>query len=304
MAELRILHFSDVHLEAPDWRRVPARDWLGKRIVGGLNLLLRRRGHHRDAAAKLSALGRLARDEGVDLLVCTGDYTALGTWPELRHARERVEQLVEGVPLGLVTVPGNHDVYLPDAWQDRRFERLFWRWLRSDLPGFATEGGPFPVVRRVGDRLAVVAVDSARPNPEPWKSSGRIPDAQIRALEALLRGPLADRFVLVATHYAPRLADGRPDAFRHGLENAEDLLDACRSAPGRVAILHGHVHRRFALQRPELPARIFGAGSLTHTGREGFWLFEWDTAGRGRATPGRWNRDRYVLESGKAIALP
>ena len=116
--------------------------------------------------------------------------------------------------------------------------------------------------------------------------------------------PLAGRFVLVATHYAPRLADGRPDAFRHGLENAEALLEACRAARGPVAILHGHVHRRFALERPELPARLFGAGSLTHAGREGFWLFEWDAAGRGRAIPGTWNRDHYVLETSGAIALP
>ncbi len=302
---LRILHFSDVHLEPLSWAEVPVRDWLGKRIVGALNLWLRRRGHHRDAPRKLDALGELVEALDVDLLVCTGDYTALGTWPELCLARERIASLASRAPLGLVTVPGNHDIYLPDARRDRRFERLFWPWLRTDLPAWRAGDGPFPAVRLLGDRLAVVAVDSARPNPEPWRSSGRIPEPQLEVLRTLLEGPLATRFVLLATHYAPRRPDGRPDAWRHGLENAEALLDVCRPAAGRLVLLHGHVHRCFALRRGVLPVDILGAGSLTHAGREGFWLLEWDDArGRLEATAGRWAGGHYALERTETLALP
>ncbi len=302
---LRILHFSDIHLEAPSWFEVPPSDWLGKRIVGGLNLWLRRRAHHRDAPAKLDALHRLIEEQRVDLLVCTGDYTALGTWPELRFARRRIAPLAASAPMGLLTVPGNHDVYLTDARRDRRFERLFWRWLHTDLPAWRAGDGPFPAVRLLGKHLAIVAIDSSRPNPQPWKSSGRIPESQLRSLSALLTGPLASRYVLLATHYAPRLPDGRPDAWRHGLENAEALLEACCIASGRLALLHGHIHHRFALRRPILPVDVFGAGSLTHAGREGLWLFQWDDAQqRGEAIPGHWSDGRYTLEPNEALRLP
>jgi hypothetical protein len=160
----------------------------------------------------------------------------------------------------------------------------------------------WPIVRLVGDSVAVVAVNSARPNPQPWRSSGLIPQDQIAALRRILRDPqVRSRFVFIITHYAPRLADGRPDTPLHGLVNADDFLQACADVPNG-AILHGHVHRCFSLRVPGIGPAIFGAGSTTHDLREGLWLFDVSDVGI-RAVRGRWDGLRYVL-TGEEVSIP
>jgi 3',5'-cyclic AMP phosphodiesterase CpdA len=255
-------------------------------------LVLRRGKQFAHAAEKLAALGQFAEEQQVDLVICTGDYTALGTEPELLAARKAVAGLT-GRRYGYVTVPGNHDLYMPDGVRDRRFERHFADLLHSDLPD-ARVDGLWPCVRLVGDDVAVIAVNSARANPQPWRSSGVIPDVQLRALQTLcVDSRIADRFVFVITHYAPRRADGTPDLPAHGLNNADAFLSACQGLR-RGAILHGHIHHRFQLALPNLPLRIFGAGSTTCERRESFWLFDVNQE-RARAQPGHWSQGRYVV---------
>jgi len=289
---MRVLHFSDIHLRESAWS-VPLGAWLGKRAIGGLNLLLGRRHHFDGAEAKVGALDVFRREQGVDLVICTGDYTALGTWGDLEIAREAVEPLLDA-PLGYVHVPGNHDLYVHDAVRQHRFHAKFGDTLATDLPEFLVGGGPWPLVRLIGEDVAVVAVNSARPNPRPWRSSGRIPDEQIEALERVLQDDrVRPRFVFVITHYTPRLPDGTPDKPRHGLVNAEAFLHACRDvSPG--AILCGHVHWCYSVRVENVAPRIFCAGSATKKGVEGLWVFDVDE-GRCRATPGRWDGERYVL---------
>jgi 3',5'-cyclic AMP phosphodiesterase CpdA len=288
---IRVLHFSDVHVDVP-WHAMPLREFLGKRLVGGANLLLRRKRLFRDARAKLQALARFADEQSVDLAICTGDYTALGTGPELAAARSAIEPLTRR-PRGFVTVPGNHDLYMPDTLRDRRFERCFGDLLSTDWPEYAVDGG-WPAVRLYSAGLAVITLNSARPNPQILRSSGRIPHAQIAAFDRIVADPrLAGRTVLIGTHYAPRRPDGSPDSWSHGLENADELLGVAARLP-RVAILHGHIHWRFHVQSA-LGPHLFGAGSATHAGREGIWLYEIEHD-RLRARPGGFRDGGYRLE--------
>jgi len=290
---MRVLHVSDVHVSVPLWE-MPWHQMLNKRFIGAMNLALRRGRHFAGARRKLAQLAEFCSEQDVDLVVATGDYTALGTAPELAAAREAVQGLTTR-RYGYVTVPGNHDIYLRDVVRERRFERYFGDFLRSDLPEYCVDDGPWPLVRLCGDNVAVVAVNSARPNPEPWRSSGAIPAAQLVALESLCRDPrLAGRFIFVATHYAPRRADATPDHRAHGLENSDEFLAACAGL-AQGAILHGHIHRRFQLALPQLRARIFGAGSATCEGREGLWLFDVDGSGA-TAVPGFFHEGRYRLD--------
>jgi 3',5'-cyclic AMP phosphodiesterase CpdA len=294
---MRILHLSDVHVTVP-LSELPWGEMLNKRLLGAANLVLRRGHHFAEAREKLEALALLAAEQQVDLVICTGDYTALGTEPELAAARKAILPLT-GRAYGYVTVPGNHDLYMPDTVRERRFERHFGDLLRSDLPEACVDG-PWPLVRLVGEHVAVVAVNSARPNPQPWRSNGIIPERQLRALSELCGDArIADRFVFVITHYAPRRADGSHDKPAHGLINADAFLSACSSLR-RGAILHGHIHGRFQLAVPELALRIFGAGSTTCAGREGLWLFDVN-GDHASAQPGGWNGERYVVDSQAAI---
>jgi len=297
---MRILHFSDVHVQVPV-AQMPAGDLFGKRLLGAANLVLRRERLFRDAPRKLQALADLAHATGVDFTICTGDFTALGTEPELIAARSAIAPLTRA-PLGFVTVPGNHDLYLPDTIADRRFERHFGDLLGTDRPDLTVDG-TWPIVRMCGSLVAVIAVNSARPNPHPFRSSGEIPSAQLAALERILLLPeIAERFVFVITHYAPRRKDGTADTAHHGLDNADELLRACSRAR-RGALLHGHIHWGYHLQLPGGGLPIFGAGSATHAGRESFWVFDVE-ADRAVAIAGSWDGDRYVLDTEHPLELP
>jgi 3',5'-cyclic AMP phosphodiesterase CpdA len=295
---IRVLHFSDVHVDVP-LSQMPLRDLLvPKRMLGAANLELRRRRHFRQAREKLAELARFADREAIDLAICTGDYTALGTEPEMLAARAAVDALTKR-PLGFVTVPGNHDIYVDDA-AHAKFARVFAELLTSDLPEHAVDGA-FPLVRFIGDDLAVIAVNSARPNPQLWRSSGRIPDAQLAALGRVLEDErVSSRFVLLITHYAPRRADGTPDKKSHGLDNADELLALCERVT-RGAILHGHIHRHYHVLGPA-GQKLFGAGSATQEHREGIWVLELDADGA-TAIPGTWNGTSYVLDRSASVVF-
>jgi 3',5'-cyclic AMP phosphodiesterase CpdA len=295
----RILHFSDVHVQRPVLS-APARELVGKRFLAGLNLWLSRGKYFVEAREKLRALARFAAEEQVSLALCSGDYTAIGTHDELSDARAAVDEIGRVSAYGLVTVPGNHDLYLPDTLRDQRFDRHFGDVLSSDLPEYGIDG-PFPFVRLFEPGLAIVGVNSARPNPNPFRSSGRVPESQLEALTRIIHDArLQGRWLIVMTHYGILRRDGRPDSRSHGLDNADELVRIC--ARPRTLLVHGHIHHNYhhaaTLERPWL----FCAGSATQTGREGFWLYD---VSRERlvATPGHYEDGCYRLRAGAAVRI-
>lgn len=289
---MRILHVSDLHVSLP-WRAFPLSTWCSKRVAGAINLLLGRGRHYVDAARKAAALDDFRRAHDVDLVLCTGDFTAFGTRAELERAHAALAPLFDA-PLGFVGMPGNHDVYTADVVRGGFFEEFFSETLRTDLPDLAVDGR-WPLVRLFGDDVAVVAVNSARPRPV-WSSTGRVPHLQLEGLRAALADErVRSRFTFVMTHYAPCIEGGLPDKRLHRFENADAYLAACAGVE-RGALLCGHVHRRFTVPADEArPLPLFCAGSTTKDGREGLWLF--DVAdGRVTVTPGRWAGAGYALE--------
>jgi len=122
---------------------------------------------------------------------------------------------------------------------------------------------------------------------------------------ALEHEALQDRFILVATHYAPLRDDGTPDTPQHGLQNADAFLRATSSVR-RGAILCGHIHhafhypsRRRGLDAPD----VFCGGSATMESHEAAWWFRIDGA---RASIRRvlWNGSAWSLVSeDRAIRL-
>lgn len=287
---MRVLHFSDIHLGL-GIGRVPLGDWPGKRLAGGLNLLLGRQRRFARTPEKVEALAAFARSERVELVVFSGDFTAMGTEAELAAARELIEPFLVATA-GFVCVPGNHDLYAWDVIRKKRFERHFGDLLQTDLPEACTDG-PWPLVRLPEGGPAVVAVNSSRPNPPPWRSSGVVPPAQLEGLASVLARPeVRDRFVLIVTHYAPRLDDGRPDHPSHRMVNAEEFLVTCAET-SPAAILCGHMHHAYRVRIPDVGPEIFCAGSATLEGREGFWLLDIE-GGAVTARRGRWTGEKYV----------
>lgn len=295
---IRVLHFSDVHVQEP-MRAMPVAELMTKRLLAAGNLWLRRGKLFRDAPEKLAELARFAERERVDAVICTGDYTAVGSEAEYASARVAIEPFTRA-RLGFFTLPGNHDLYLHDTLRDARWERHFGALQKSDLPELAVDG-VYPFVRFVGDELCVIGVNSARPNPHPLRSSGRVPDAQLEALaRALDHARVRERFVLVMTHYGPFRRDGSPDSEHHGLDNAEALLRTC--ARPRVALVHGHIHHGYAHAAQDRRPWLFCAGSATHRGREAIWLYELER-GTVSAVPGRFDGGAYVLAESERVQV-
>jgi 3',5'-cyclic AMP phosphodiesterase CpdA len=245
-------------------------------------------------------LAEFARGERVDFVVCSGDVTALGTEGEYAAARRALRPFEE-FPQGLCIVPGNHDLYLQDVLHDRRFERHFGDLLRSDLPGLCADGA-YPFVRLLGDEVAVVGVNSAKPNPNPFISSGQVSGAQLSALEQLLaHEALVSRYVILTTHYGVLKKGGEPDTTRHGLVNAAELLRVC-SSKSRLLLAHGHIHHCYAHAKTHERPWLFCAGSVTHEGQEGGWIYEFDGP-RARALPLAYRADRYHLGDPEGVAI-
>jgi len=268
---MRFLHFSDVHVTADYARhsllRLGWRRWiaLGELTFGG---------RARAFARAPETIRRILEDATaleVDHAILSGDLTAYALPQEFQGAREALGEWAED-PRRFSVIPGNHDRYTPGAHRTRRFEQSFGNLLVSDLPDVAVEEG-FPFVRLLGDRDAVIGLQSARVPYFPGLSYGIVGRRQREALAALVRRPeLEGRAVLVVVHHAPFGALGKPDRLLHGLIDAPALLALL---PGeRFAVLHGHIHQRYHFPATEHRPHIFGAGSSTEAGHEGYWLIE------------------------------
>jgi len=267
----RVLHFSDTHIGL-QIRHMAWKHWFSKRSIGAINLLRGRSKYFDDTEEKIAALIKFKEAQNIDIVIHTGDYTALGLESELKLAKELVSPLMSP-PQCYVTVPGNHDIYVYEGNSHYRFSEQFCSVLQNDLPEYC-RGGHWPLIRLVGNDIAVIALNSSKPNPIPWHSNGRIPQEQLDALEEILQDPrVKDRYLFVMTHYAPRLANGEPDTKLHGLINADDFLEKCKAIKSG-AILCGHIHRTYQLDLEGLDCDLYCAGSATMEGHEGFWVYE------------------------------
>ena len=268
---LRILHFSDIHVGI-EIRHMRWKKWFSKRAIGAINLLRGRAKYFDNAEQKLQALIRFKDEHEIDLVIHTGDYTALGLESELTLSRKMVEPLMKKTEC-YITVPGNHDIYVSESKSHQRFSQQFAEVLYSDMPEYYSDGF-WPLVRLVGTDVAIIALNSARPNPLPWRSNGKISQTQLDTLDLMLLDQrLKNRFIFIATHYAPRLANGEDDTPLHGLVNADDFLRVCKKV-NSGAILCGHVHQTYRTEVQGLQSSLYCAGSATMDGHEGFWVYE------------------------------
>jgi len=127
---LRILHFSDIHIDI-QIRHMHWKKWFSKRAVGAINLLRGRSKYFDDAEVKMEAMVRFKEEQAIDLVINTGDYTALGLEQELVIAKELVDPMMYP-PQSYVTVPGNHDIYVHEGDSHYRFSEQFCSVLQNE----------------------------------------------------------------------------------------------------------------------------------------------------------------------------
>jgi 3',5'-cyclic AMP phosphodiesterase CpdA len=250
---MRIAHISDLH--AFDLSHATPWQFLGKRALGLLNLWRKRAAGH-----PLHILDALCRDLNrvpLDHIVATGDLTNLSLPGELRRARAAFDSLRLG-PQAVSVIPGNHDVYVWEAYLRHYFEQHFAPYCQGD--GDAAGQPRFPYVRVRGD-VAIIGCSTALPSPPPL-ADGWLGRRQLAAIGSALAAQ-AGRFRILLIHHPP-------------LPQSLDLLRALRDrrALGRVLaevgcelVLHGHEHRdvHSTLPGPSGDIPVVGVGSGTYS---------------------------------------
>ena len=217
-----LAHLSDLHLSA----RPRPLDLLGKRGLGFINWHRGRK--HVFRSEVLDAMTRDLKSLDVDHTAVTGDLVNFSVPAEYARARAWLETL--GPPAAVTVIPGNHDIYVPQA---RRWPAEFWGPYMQGDDGAAP--GTFPFLRRRGD-IVLIALSSALPT-APFSATGQLGDQQLsRLAEALDQN--RDRYRVVLVHHPPlsppsrhmrRLTDAA--AFRRVL-----------AEKGAELVLHGHDH--------------------------------------------------------------
>ncbi len=246
---MKLLHFSDPHVQLPRWRERTLRELGLLRALATVELWKGRGRDYDDALEQLRAIVRAG--EAADHVVCTGDLTQLAHPEEFALARQALAPL-KGK---LTVIAGNHDRYPLGARPNRLFEESF--------PEHGAE------VTLVGSELALIKLDTAGAVSWPILSRGHA--ARLDDLSRALRSPaLEGRCKLVLVHHAPVRANGRGDFPWHSLRGARGLLQVAAEG-GAAAILCGHIHERYDVPAAPRRARVICAGSSTRRGDEGYW---------------------------------
>src|SRR3989442_15502398 len=187
---MKLIHFSDVHVQLRDWRRRRLRELGPLRALATVELWKGRGREYDGAEEALRALSRTAA--AADHAVCTGDLTQLGHPEEFAAARSALAPLA-GDADRFTVFPGNHDRYPWRGAVSRLFEEHFPEQSRSDLPG--------PLRVRLVGEAALVLLDSAGPPCRPGGGRGRGGRAQIAALGATPAAPPLPRLcAVIALH--------------------------------------------------------------------------------------------------------
>jgi 3',5'-cyclic AMP phosphodiesterase CpdA len=252
----RLAHVTDLHVR--NFAGAQVRDFLGKRAIGALNLaLIRRRKYRMDF---LAALGEDLRTRPHDHLVVSGDLGNVSLVSEWREARAWIERT--GVSAENTTViPGNHDVYVKEVVVSRAFEQLFAAYQSADL---RLDGDIYPFARLRGE-IALVCANSGVPTGDlgAW---GRIGEAQLRRVEALLAAPeVRARCRVLVIHHPPVMQ--RPPEDRNLCDRAK--LAEVLARAGAELVVHGHDHRDEFAELPGPDGRripVVGAGSASYAG--------------------------------------
>jgi 3',5'-cyclic AMP phosphodiesterase CpdA len=215
-------HLSDLHLAAPP----RLQELAGKRGLGFINWHRGRKLIHRREV--IDALTRDLKASAPDHIAVTGDLVNLSLPAEYARARAWLNGL--GPPSDVTVIPGNHDIYVPEAQQG---PAKYWgEYMRGDD---GADSGTFPFLRRRG-AVALIALCSALPT-APFLATGSLGAQQLNRLAAALE-ETQNLFRVVLIHHPPRSPPSRY------LRRLTDGAEFCRvlAANGAELVLHGHDH--------------------------------------------------------------
>jgi 3',5'-cyclic AMP phosphodiesterase CpdA len=225
----RLAHVSDVHLgPLPD---VTYRDLASKRMVGYVNWQRNRRHVMHDGA--LGAIVADIKASAVDHVAVTGDLVNLALDGEIELAKLWLETL--GPVDHVSVVPGNHDAYVPGAFD--KVCRFWGAWMTGDGQNAPVDRHGFPYMR-VRDKVALIGVSSARAT-APFMANGFFREDQSHRLGSLLdKAAKNGLFRVVMIHHPPVRGAVAQHKRLFGIGNFQKTI----LRHGAELILHGHSH--------------------------------------------------------------
>lgn len=225
----RLAHVSDVHLgPLPD---VSYRDLASKRMVGYVNWQRNRRHIMHDGV--IGSIMADVKAAAVDHLTVTGDLVNLSLDAEIELAKLWLETL--GRAHDVSVVPGNHDAYVPGAFD--KVCRAWGPWMTGDGQNAPTDRHAFPYLR-VRGKVALIGVSSARAT-APFMANGFFREDQSHRLGSLLdKTAKHGLFRIVMIHHPPVRGAVAQHKRLFGIGNFQKTI----SRHGAELILHGHSH--------------------------------------------------------------
>ncbi|AJD42011.1 metallophosphoesterase [Rhizobium gallicum] len=227
----KLAHISDIHLgPLPN---LSFRELFSKRITGFVNWHRHRRKHL--FGGTLDLLLEDIRARQADHLAVTGDLVNLASGIEIRSAAAWLRAL--GEPAETSVVPGNHDAYVPGAYE--KSMRAWYDYVRGDLAPAEWEEDKhiFPYLR-VRGKVALVGCSTAVATP-PFAASGFFSQRQARETVNMLRAAgEAGLFRVVMIHHPPIRG---ATAFYKRMIGIRRFA-AVVSTGGAELVLHGHTH--------------------------------------------------------------
>ncbi|RVD71368.1 MAG: metallophosphoesterase [Mesorhizobium sp.] len=225
----RLAHISDVHLGPLPG--VTYRELASKRVVGYVNWQRNRRRHMHDAV--IDSIVADLKASQPDHLAVTGDLVNLALDGEIEMARHWLETL--GSPDDVSVVPGNHDAYVPGAFD--KVCRSWAAWMTGDGVSGPVDRNAFPYLRVRGN-VALIGVSTARAT-APFMANGFFRAGQARRLGKILDATAGSGlFRVIMIHHPP--VRGAVSQYKRlfGIE----LFQRTANRHGAELVLHGHSH--------------------------------------------------------------
>lgn len=225
----RLAHISDIHLgPLPD---VSYRELASKRMIGYVNWQRNRKSLLQDGV--LDAIVSDIHAVGVDHLAITGDLVNLALDGEIALATKWLETL--GPADRVSVVPGNHDAYVPGAFN--KIAKAWAPWMRSDGFNGYVSRETFPYTR-IRDDIALIGCTSARAT-APFMATGFFRAGQATRLRrALTERGAEGLFRIVMIHHPPVRDAVHPHKRLFGIARFQRVIKSC----GAELVLHGHSH--------------------------------------------------------------
>lgn len=246
----RLAHLSDVHLgPLPD---VAYRQLMSKRVVGYVNWQRNRRKFLQDDI--LDGLVDDMEAQAPDHVAVTGDLVNLALDKEVALARIWLDEL--GRPDGVSVVPGNHDAYVPGA-----FDKACEAWapfMQGDGQTEIPRRELFPYLRVRGN-VALIGATSARAS-APFMASGYFKEQQAERMAAVLAETGRQKLFRVVMIHHPPVRGAVPQHKRlFGIGRFQETV----REHGAELILHGHSHLSslFSIAGPRGPVPVVGVAA-------------------------------------------